>query len=106
MAAELFPDPAVRVDGPSTVDIALRKTKDGQLSLQMLNLTNTPYNSNHAASDFVPFTGPMSVTMKVPNKPKSVTWVPDGGLVDWQWSNGVLSVKIPNLHIHDVLVVD
>jgi hypothetical protein len=33
-----------------------------------------------------------------------VTWVPDGGTLDWSWADGLLKVTVPKLKIHGVLV--
>ena len=50
--------------------------------------------------------GPIEVKMKVTSKPKRVSWVPDGGKLKWSWEKGVLSVTVPKLHVHGVIVVE
>jgi hypothetical protein len=44
--------------------------------------------------------------MKLAAKPKSVKLVPDGGRMRWTWNDGRLTVTIPQIYIHSVLVVD
>ena len=34
-----------------------------------------------------------------------MTWVPDGGRLDWSWADGRLKVAVPKLEIHGVVVV-
>jgi hypothetical protein len=106
LARELFPMPAVEIEGPAGIDVALRRTADGRLALHLLHTGNMPIPDRYDFSDSVPVVENVGVKLRVPAKPKSVTWVPDGGRLPWSWRDGVLAVTIPRLHIHGVLVVD
>lgn len=106
MAARLFPEPAVTIDGPPCIDIALRKTAGGKLSLHLANMAGVPLSSRHTITDFVPEVGLVGVRMRMPAEPKSVSWEPGGGKVQWSWADGVLSATVPGLHVHGVLVVE
>jgi len=103
---ELFPSPAYEVDGPPTLDTALRRTRDGMLSLHLLNTANRPAPDRFNFTDFIPALRDIGIRMRVPARPRRVTWVPDGGRLEWAWKDGVLAVKIPELPIHGVLVVE
>ena len=105
IAKRLFPNPAVTIDGPPYLDISLRRTRTGQLSLHLLNLANMPTSSRYGIIDHIPSVGPIGIKLRVPDKPKAVKWVPDGGNLKWSWTNGVLSATLPSLHVHGVLVV-
>lgn len=102
----LFPDPAVTVEAPARVDVALRRTKTGKLCLHLLNLANMPTSDRYGIIDDIPSVGPINVTIKLPAQPKAVRWVPDEGAPKWSWANGVLSATLPSLHIHGALVVE
>ncbi len=102
---ELFPEPAVKVAAPSSVEIALRHTKDGLLSLHLLNRANMPLG-NYRVIDDVPKAGPIEFTLQVPQRPKHVKLVPSNDKLNWRYKNGELSVKIPSIHIHEVVVVE
>jgi len=106
LARELFPDPAVRVEGPSSLDVALRTTRDGKLSVHLLNTAGAPLPDRYDFTDFIPPLESIRVTIKTAARPRSVAWVPDGGRVEWSWSDGRLSVTIPELKIHGVVVID
>lgn len=106
VAHRLFPEPAVTIDGPPCIDIALRRTNDGKLSIHLLNRANVPNSDQYGAIDFVPPVGPIRVQMKVAEQPKSVEWIPDGGHLKWSWADGTLSATIPSVHVHGVVVVD
>jgi hypothetical protein len=106
LVMELFPNPAVTVEGPPTLDVALRKTADGRLSVHILNTAGMPLPDRYGFTDFIPPLEHITMTIKTERRPASVTWVPDGGRLDWSWSGGVLRVTIPRLAIHGILVVE
>jgi len=106
MVKDLFPEPAVQVDGPSAIDIALRTTKDGRPSLHLLNRSNLPLPDRYNFTDFIPALGPVQVKMKIAAKPQKVTLVPDDTQVTWEWKDGRLMATIPRVHVHSVLVID
>jgi hypothetical protein len=104
IAAELFPEPMITVDGPPALDVSLRKTPDGRLSVHLLNTTGMPLPDRYVFTDFVPPLENIKLTIRSESRPKSVAWVPDGGELKWSWADGVLKVKVPKLEIHGVLV--
>jgi len=108
LAQRLFPDPAVTVEAPPCVDIALRRTRNGKLSLHLMNLAETQRAERFLNTDFVPAVGPIDVTLRVAERPRRLSWVSDGGRVKWSWSEvggGSLKVSIPKLDVHGVLVI-
>lgn len=106
LAGELFPDPTVRVEGPYCLDVSLRTTGDGKLSVHLLNTANMPLPDRYSFTDFIPPLDKIQLTIKTAARPKSVAWVPDGGQLDWSWSDGRLTVTVPRLKIHGVVVIE
>jgi hypothetical protein len=127
LVRELFPKPAVTVEGPAFIDVSLRKTADGKLCLHLLNRTNLPMPDRYDFTDFIPPIGPLSVEMECEAKPRAVRFVPEGeggrevagagdggrerggnkaGRLKWTWRDGRLRVTVPRLDIHGVIVVD
>lgn len=106
LTATLFPDPAVRVEGSYCLDVSLRTTRDGKLSVHLLNTAGMPLPDRYGFTDFIPPLEDIRLTIKTPARPKSVTWVPDGGTLDWSWTDGRLTVTVPKLKIHGVLIID
>ena len=106
LVTELFPDPAMRVDGPPTLDAALRRTPDGRLSVHLLNAAGLPLPDRYGFTDFIPPLEGITLTIWTAERPASVAWVPDGGRLDWSWSDGVLKVTVPRLSIHGIVVID
>jgi hypothetical protein len=106
LVAELFPDPAINVEGPYDLDVSLRTTRDGKLSVHLLNTASMPLPDRYGFTDFIPPLEDIRLTIKTPGQPKSVTWVPDGGQLDWSWRDGRLAVTVPKLKIHGVVVIE
>jgi hypothetical protein len=106
LAAELFPDPAVTVDGPPTLDVALRRTPDGRLSVHLLNTAGLPLPDRYGFTDFIPPLDDITLTIRTEKRPSAVTWVPDGGRLEWSWADGRLKVTVPRLEIHGAVVIE
>jgi len=106
IAQQLFPNPAVSVEAPPCVDIALRRTPSGKLSLHLLNLAGAQRGNYFLNTDFIPGVGLIKIRMRAPQEPQNVNWIPNLSPVEWTWENGTLTVTIPSLHIHGVLVVE
>jgi hypothetical protein len=106
LTAALFPEPEVTVDGPATIDVALRRTPDGRLSVHLLNTAGMPLPDRYGFTDFIPPLEGITLTVKSAKRPASVTWIPDGGRLDWRWNDGLLKVIVPRLRIHGVVVCD
>jgi len=106
LVQKMYPDPSVRVDGPGPIDVALRRTADGRLSVHLLNTSGLPIPERYGFTDFVPAIENIRVTVKTPSRPTSVSWVPDDGKLEWTWSDGLLKVTVPKLEIHGVIVID
>jgi hypothetical protein len=104
LAEDLFPEPAVTVDGPPTLDIALRRTADGRLSVHLLNTAGRPLPDRYGFTDFIPPLEGITLTIRTEARPRSVTWVPDGGRLEWSWAEGRLKVAVPRLKIHGAVV--
>ena len=54
----------------------------------------------------VPPSGPFTVTLPRAEKPKRCYMAPDETGLEWSWNNGLLTVKIAGLDIHNVLVIE
>jgi hypothetical protein len=104
--ARLFPEPAVQIEAPPYVDAALRRTRDGKLSLHLLNLAEAQRSDHFLNPESIPAVGPIEVRLRLPERPARVRWVPEGGRVKWSWEDGTLSVSLPRLVLHSVLVVE
>jgi len=60
------------------MDVSLRRTADGKLSLYLLNRTNLPMPDRYDFTDFIPPIGPLAVEMECAARPKVVRLMPEG----------------------------
>jgi len=97
--------PAVKVDGPPTIEVALRK-KDGKTLLHLANATAMQVATDYAALDFVPAVGPLKVRMQLPRNPTRVTLEPEGRAWAGEWRNGIWSGTVDRLHIHGIVAFE
>jgi hypothetical protein len=106
LAKELFPSPAVRVEGPPVLDISLRTTAKGALSVHLLNRSNLPLSERFNFSDYISPVGPVIVEIKTAAKPKRVVLAPENTELKWEWKTGLLRVTVPKIEIHEIVVVE
>ncbi|MEO6907314.1 MAG: alpha-amylase family protein [Abditibacteriaceae bacterium] len=106
LAKVLFPDPSIIVDGPPTLDVALRRTAQGQLCIHLLNTANVPHSDRYGHTDFIPPIGPIHLKVKVTQRPQKVWFEPDHTELKWTWHEEWLSITLDKLHVHAVVVVE
>ncbi len=104
LAAELFREPAVTVEGPPTLDVALRMTGDGRLAVHLLDTAGMPLPDRYGFTDFIPPLEGIKLTIRTAERPESVSWEPGGSRLDWSWADGLLKVIVPKLRIHGAVV--
>lgn len=106
LTKQLFPTPMVEAEGPPCLEIALRRARSGQLTVHLLNQANMPVGERRRFTDCIPPLTSIAVRLRLPNKPRSVVWMPEKQPLAWKWSRGILSMTIPEVHIHDVVVIE
>jgi hypothetical protein len=97
--------PKVRLEGPPTVEVALRN-KGGKLLVHLINCTAMQTASEYEVVDFIPTVGPLGLSVELPSKPQHVTLEPEGRVLTGQWSNGVWSATLDQLHIHSIIAFE
>jgi hypothetical protein len=63
-----------------------------------------PLPDRYGFTDFIPPIENIRLAIRTEARPKTVTWAPDGGRLDWSWADGRLKVTVPKLGIHGVIV--
>ena len=102
---QLFADPQVTIEAPACVDVALRRTREGQLCVHLVNLSDVQRAERFLSTERIAPVDSLQVHLKMSQKPQEVRWVPEGGHLDWSWHQDTLTVTIPRLDIHGVVVV-
>lgn len=103
LVKRLFPRPAVEVAGSADVDVCLMR-KDGRLLVNLVN-TSGPHQTAPIQADIAPV-GPLSVTLRLPQKPAQVTLEPGGRTLAFDWRDGEARLTVPSLDIHRIVAVE
>lgn len=99
----VFPTPMVEIEGPPSVDLAVRR-KDDQLLIHLTNLTEMQVTSAYTIRDDIPSVGPITLRIRPEFDPAYVIRVPEGPL-ELTREGDVLIVRLPTLQIHIVVVI-
>jgi hypothetical protein len=94
--------PMVRVEGPPTLEVSLRR-KQGRLLLHIINCTGMQVSGEYVAGDFIPPVGPVRITVKLPQRPPKVTLEPGGRVIAGEYANGEWTGTVERLEIHNVV---
>ncbi len=99
---QLFPQPMVEVTGSQTVDVSVAGNK-GKLLVHLIN-TSGPHRTESIVESIAPI-GPLQVSIRLPKKPAKVTLEPSGQVPQSVWRDGQLTLTVPKLEIHQMVVV-
>lgn len=102
LVRQLFPQPMVEVTGSSDVDVCVARNH-GKL---LVNLVNTagPHRTQ-SILESIPPVGPLAVTIRLPAKPAKVTLEPAGGPLAFEYRDGLVRLTVPQVAIHEAVVV-
>ena len=97
---------AATVEGPPQVELILRE-KEGKLMVNLINRgAGEALSANRVTVENLP---PVeNVVIHVPRAaaPRSVAMVPSDAKFTWAYENGAVTIKIPKLDIHRVVVIE
>lgn len=99
-----FPKPKVKVTGSKDVDVSVR-TLNGNLSIHLVNTSGPHANAPDGGIKEVKPIGPLNVSIRLNQTPKSITMQPEDKSLDVKWANGQAVVTLPQLEMYSILVV-
>ena len=95
----------IEVHAPLCVDVTLRR-KNGNIIIHLVNrASGIPNHPNNGVIDEIPRVGPVTITVKTRQKPKSVSLAFEQATLRWKHADGKLTVTVPEVHIHAAVVV-
>jgi hypothetical protein len=96
----------LQVEAPGQIAQTVRRLP-GRTVVHLVNRGADPAPSpRNVMVEQVPHVGPVAVRLRIPQRPASVTLVPDDGAeVRWTWRDGTLDAHISRLGIHAALVI-
>jgi hypothetical protein len=94
----------VEVDAPPCVDVAVRRSAGGALTVHVANFVGLPRWDNAPIVDYVPPVGPITLRIKASGV-KTVLWQPEGVELAWKQAGDRVEVTIPRVEVHGVVEV-
>ncbi len=105
LVKRLFPDPMVKVEGSRNVDVSVNRLKK-LLTVQLVNTSGAHWDRAHPLFDSIEPVGALKITIRSKKKPDRVTLEPGGHAVPFDWRDGRISLTVPEVRIHRVVVVE
>ncbi|MCX8108880.1 MAG: hypothetical protein N3G20_08755, partial [Verrucomicrobiae bacterium] len=102
MTRELFPEPLIEVEGSHAVDVVIAKL-DGRVTVNLVN-TSGPH-ATEPVFDAVPPLGELVISVRYKHRPERVTLEPGGKQLSFEHRDGIVRVTLPQLDLHNVLVI-
>ncbi len=103
--AREFPAPIVELAGTKDVDVSPR-TLDGKLSIHLVNTSGPHADAPDGGITKIEPVGPLTVSIRLEQAPKSITMQPEGKSLDVAWADGRATVAVPQLDVYSILVVE
>jgi hypothetical protein len=94
--------PAVQVDGPPTVEIALRR-KASRTALHLINCSQMQVASDYIAGNFVSPVGPVKIRVRAASRPDRVVLQPGGRSIAGEVKDGAWTGALDRLDTHAIL---
>lgn len=104
LAQQLF-KPQVKVTGSQFVHVALN-TKGAKTMINLINMAGSHADRHVHATDEIPPLGPLTVAVRVSQKPKRIMMQPENRPINFTYQNNHISLTIPKLAIHSILVLE
>jgi hypothetical protein len=97
---------AATVEGPPQVEMVLRQ-KEGKLLVNLINRgAGEAFSANRNTVENLPPIENLLVRVPRTSAPKSVAIAPSDAKMTWAFKNGLVTVKVPQLDIHRVVIIE
>ena len=95
----------VEVDGPPALEVVVR-TQGDRLTVNLINRgAGETLSPRRVQFDDLPPIEGIRIAVRRAEPPRSVTLEPSADPVHWTWADGILSITVPSVRIHDILVI-
>jgi len=102
---KVLSEPIVGIAGSDDVDISPR-TLNEKLTIHLVNTSGPHANPPAEGITEIPPVGPLTVAIRLPKAPKSITQQPEGKPLAVTWGDGRATVMLPQLKLYSILVVE
>ena len=98
-------DLRVKVSGSHMVDVTLA-TQGTRLLVNLVNSSGPHADNNEYVFDEVLAVGPLEVQVAVAAEPQSVRLEPEGTALEYAYADGWVTVHVPRVAIHAIIVIE
>ena len=102
---KVLPEPIVRVTGSNEIDLSARML-NGRLGIHLVNTSGPHEKPPLGGIKEISPVGPITVAIRLSEKPKSVVQQPEGKKLEVTWADGRASVTLPKLEIYSILEIN
>ncbi|NLX42558.1 MAG: hypothetical protein GXY79_03665, partial [Chloroflexi bacterium] len=104
----LIEQPLVQVDAPAWVEVTLmRQEAEGRTLVHLVNQHgNRPVDRNYYCLEQPLPVRDITVRLRCASQPSRVTLEPEGIEPVWEYQEGVLTVRVPQVVIHTIIAVE
>jgi len=102
---KILPEPIVTVTGTQDVDVSARML-NGVFSIHLVNTSGPHADAPDGGITHIEPVGPLTVSIRCDERPKSITMQPEGKTLDVTWTRGRAAVTVPRLEIYSILTVE
>jgi len=96
----------VRVEAPARLEMVVRR-RNGRLLVNLINRgAGEALSANRVIVDELPPVENVVLRIRRDTRPQAVTQIPGGRQLAWAHANGLLSIRVPKVYIHTVVVVE
>ena len=104
--AALAPDFLAELDAPARLQLVLRRQGD-RLIAHLVNLSAShPLSPQQVMVEEVPPVGPVTLRVKLPERPARVYLAPSMEGLAWDWRDGLLTAQVQSVGILDSVVIE
>ena len=99
----MFPNPLVEVKGSPWVDVSVSQLN----GIRQIHLVNS--SGDHKGAGILQTidpVGPLQVMIRCDQKPSKITLQPEGKTCDFTYADGKAQVKVDQLEIYDIIVIE
>jgi hypothetical protein len=102
LVRQLFPTPMVEVKGSPDVEVMVNRI-GGKLAVNLVNVAG-PHQTEPVVDTIAPV-GPLTLAIRQTARPARVTLEPGARALPFEYRDGVVSLTVPQVEIHDIVMV-
>ena len=99
-----YPKKAVEVSGTRKIQVVLTE-KNGALNVNLINVSGPHTDVKYGNYDEILPIYNIRISIEFPNAPESVTEMPSGRELSYEYENGRIALTLDKLDIHTVIVI-